>query len=206
MKTQNILSALLLAGTAGGLSVAHAAPAVQAPSGSFSVGQTVSFTVHDGAVDEGLDSGFYSANFSFTWDPAVFRILDQPLLLSNPLTSLLGSGGTVVVSGLGFGLDVNTPPSNIGVYQVSMLTDPPALSGDVELFTLSFQALQASPSARIGVEPVAGGAYGTGSPFMPSASTPITVLPSAVPEPATWALGLSGLALLVGIGSRRRRL
>ena len=137
---------------------------------------------------------------AFAGDP------DQPLLLSNPLTSLLGSGGTVVVSGLGFGLDVNTPPSNIGVYQVSMLTDPPALSGDVELFTLSFQALQASPSAKIGVEPVAGGAYGTGSPFMPSASTPITVLPSAVPEPAAWALGLSGLALLVGIGSRRRRL
>jgi hypothetical protein len=184
------------------LQTAVAAPLVQALPGPYTVGQTVAFTVSDTRIEDGIDSGFYAADFSFSWDPSLFRISSQPLTLSAPLTALADGGGFVSVGATGF---AGTPDAvNSGVYLVSVLTEPPAASGSALLFTLSFDALQVSTSAMIRVDPTEGGAYGVvGNAFVGSASPPILVVPSTIPEPATWAL--SSLALLVLAGVRRRR-
>jgi hypothetical protein len=184
------------------LQTAVAAPLVQAMPGSYTVGQMVGFTVSDTRIEDGIDSGYYAADFSFSWDPSLFRISTQPLTLSAPLAALADGGGFVSVGATGF---AGTPDAdNSGTYLVSMLTEPPAASGNVPLFTLSFEALQVSTSAFIRIDPVDGGAYGIpGNGFVGSASASISVFPSPIPEPATWAL--SSLALLALSGVRRSR-
>lgn len=178
---------------------ANAAPVVQASSSSYTVGQTVTFSVHDNAVQDGQDAGYYLADISFTWDPLLFSIAPQPLTLSSTVAGL--AFASVGADGFGGAPDA----TNTGNYLVSMLTDPPAASGDVELFSLNFVALKPSTSATLGVGPMNGGSYGpTGNTFGGSSSGPITLLPgAAIPEPGAWAL--SGLALLAAFSARRRR-
>jgi hypothetical protein len=201
MKVSHLLpAAVVTAFCAGVMQSAVAAPLVEANPGPYTVGQTVGFAISDTRPEDGVDSGFYAADFSFTWDPSLLRISSQPLTLSAPLTALADGGGFVSVGASGF---AGTPDAvNSGVYRVSMLTDPPAASGSALLFTLSFEALQVSTAAFIRVDQPEDGAYGVeGNRFVGSASPPIMVLASTIPEPATWAL--SGLGLLAVFGLRR---
>jgi hypothetical protein len=169
---------------------ASAAPMVQANVNRILVGQTVTFSILDDQVENGQDAGFYLANFSFGWDASVLKILGKPLALSSTLAALADTSGFFSVGGAGLNGDPDA--INTGNYEVSILTEPPAVSGAVELFSLSFEALRASPGTVLRVGPTSGGSYGpTGNSFPVSDSGPVTVI--AIPEPGTWALFVLGL-------------
>jgi len=203
LKVVDVLKLSALAAcTAMAMQSAGAAPVVMANALSYTVGDTVTFTVHDDRVEDGQDLGFYLADMSFIWDTSVLKILGQPLTLVGDLAALQSGGGFVSVGAAGY--DGAPDATNSGLYAVSMLTDPPAASGDVTLFTLAFEALQASTGSTLAVSPVVGGSYGATGDFARSSSAPITVTGGGtVPEPGTWAL--SALALLAMAGTRRRR-
>jgi hypothetical protein len=180
---------------------------ISAAPGSYSVGQSVTFTVSDadpsGMCDLTGDQPFcFGGDFSVSFDPSKLSFDASTGLASPSATTFDVSvvGGVVETGGpLGAFVDVSVLFLDTSLVPTELL----------QLFSLTFTAL-AGPTAEVGVDALVHapealltaypGAYAFGE--VERASVSITT----IPEPASYALLLLGFAAMGGVARRKGRL
>jgi hypothetical protein len=183
------LAALLAAGQAEAVTITLAVP-----SGTVAVGAPVSVTLAIAGLVAGAAPGVGAFDVGIAFDPAVLGFQ----------SALFGTG--LDVFGLGDVQTVTSGSGTVNLFEVALDTPADLIANQGSAFilaTLTFSALASGTSPLTITLNALADAAGGALPATLS-GTSITVA-AAVPEPQTYLLMLSGLAVLAGVGRRKAR-